>query len=217
MAKTAEHTKRATFMSGLISIPFFLMVGAIGLVALVMDPHLSANSPLPYVAMTVLPVGLRGFVIAGILSVIMSSAAGFLNSGAVAVVNDIVKQVKRDPASEKQLLWWARLSTLAIGIVAVGFALAITNVLDILLYAYNFWSPIIIVPLVAVIFNLPVRFKHFAVGAVAGILCNLIWTNVFNMPGGVSGVLVGVAANFIAFSSVLMLESPRKTATEPLN
>jgi len=42
----------------------------------------------------------------------------------------------------------AQTVTLAVGSMAVIFALSIESILDILIYYYNFWAPIILVPLV---------------------------------------------------------------------
>lgn len=201
MAKSAGHTQRGTLFSGLLSIPLFLIAGGIGLVALTLNPNLDPNTALPFVVHEMLPVGIRGFVIAGVLSVIMSSAAGFLNAAAVSFVNDLVKPIHPSQLSEKRLFWLARASTIIVGVLAVVFALTIHNILDILLYAYNFWSPIILVPLVAVIFSIPARTHDFFLGATTGVLCTLVWTHVLLQPGDISGVVVGVFGNLIAFTA----------------
>lgn len=215
MAKNSKTTQNATLYSGLISVPFFIIVGAIGLIALSMNPDLDPNNALPYVVHEVLPAGVRGFVIAGILSVIMSSAAGFLNAGAVSFVNDIVKPLKKDTISEHSLFWMARVSTLLLGIIAVTFALLINNILDILLYAYNFWSPIIVVPLAAIMLGIKSRPANFYIGATCGVLSTIIWSYNFEATSHVQSLVVGVAGNFIAFSlSYYFLKSHALPATE---
>lgn len=201
MAKTSEHTERGTLLSGLLSIPFFIIVGAIGLIAYVLNQNIEPNTALPYVVQTVLPVGVRGFVIAGILSVIMSSAAGFLNSAAVSFVNDIVKPIRKDELNSNTLLWLARVSTIVVGLIAIVFALAIHNILDILLYAYNFWAPIILVPLVAVIFGVPANKRDFYFGALCGIITAVIWTQILKQPGDINAVVPGLLGNFIGFTT----------------
>lgn len=208
MAKSSLNTERGTLYSGLISIPFFIIVGAIGLIAFVLNPNIDPNAALPYVVHELLPIGIRGFVIAGILSVIMSSAAGFLNAGAVSFVNDIVKPLHPNTLSEKTLFWMARLSTVLLGVIAVIFALAISNLLDILLYAYNFWSPIIIIPLGAAMLGIPAHKKDFLAGALFGISASLVWAHFFQETTHFSGLVVGVAANFVAFTISYRLFKP---------
>lgn len=199
MTKHAGHTRNATIMSGVMSIPFFIIVGAIGLVAFRLNDQLDPNLALPFVVQTQLPMVIRGFVIAGILSVIMSSAAGFLNAAAVAFVNDIVRPLRSHDHAEENLLKLAKISTLIVGVTAVIFALTIKNVLDILLYSYNFWSPMIIVPLVAVIFNCNVTTRNFIVGATCGVIAVVIWLPILHEPFQISSVFVGVLANLVGF------------------
>ena len=88
IGKDAKHVARGTMLSGIFSIPFFTIAGCIGLVALTIAPDLDPNKSLPYVVNTVLPIGLKGLVIAGIISIVMSSADSFLNSAAIAFTRD---------------------------------------------------------------------------------------------------------------------------------
>ncbi|PIQ43922.1 MAG: twin-arginine translocation pathway signal protein [Gammaproteobacteria bacterium CG11_big_fil_rev_8_21_14_0_20_46_22] len=204
MAKTARATRNGVLASGILSIPFFLIAGAIGLIAFALNPHINSNSALPYVVKMILPIGVKGFVIAGLVAIIMSSAAGFLNAASVAFVNDIVKPLSRSAWRPNTLLRLAKGSTLFVGIGALVFALSINNVLDILLYAYNFWAPIIIVPLVAVIFNFSVKAQDFFIGACCGIGAMLIWSLMLHSPFEINGLVIGVVGNLIGF----MLSKP---------
>lgn len=198
MGKSAQHTKRGTLAAGILSIPFFLIVGGIGLLALWHDPNIEANTALPYIVQTQLPPFLRGFVVAGLLSIIMSSAAGFLNAGAVAFVNDVIEPLNPG-VDAKSLLRYAKLSTIIVGVGSVVFAMLINNVLDILLMSYNFWSPIIIIPLVAIILGFNPQARDFMFGASAGVIAAIIWTWLAQ-PYQINSALIGVLANFIVFS-----------------
>ncbi|MBL4647641.1 MAG: sodium:solute symporter family protein [Gammaproteobacteria bacterium] len=199
MAKHTWQTRRAIVASGLLSIPFFLIAGGIGLIALLINPQLNANLALPFVVETVLPGFLRGFVIASLLAIIMSSAAGFLNAAAVSLVNDIIKPLKPQ-IKPMTLLSLAKASVFAIGASSMIFALAIKNVLDILLYAYNFWSPIILVPLLALLFNIKVKSWHFFIGASAGLVGMLVWSFAFEQIYHVSAIIIGILCNLLFFS-----------------
>lgn len=198
MAKDSGHTARGTWASGLVSIPIFLLCGGIGLVAFVYQPNANPNDAFPLIVQQLLPVGVRGFVIAALLSIILSSAAGFLNAASIAFVNDLM-QPTFPTLTANQCLWLARLSTVLVGIIAVVFALFIHNVLDILLAAYQFWSPIILIPLLAVIFNWPARTRDFYIAAATGIIMTLLWRFAWHNPLGVSPILSGIAANAISF------------------
>lgn len=216
MAKTAIHTSRGTLYSGLLSIPFFLITGAIGLIAYALNPSLDPNTAIPFVVETALPIAVKGFVISGIIAIIMSSASGFLNAGAVSFVNDVVKPIWGSRLSEPQLFSMAKLGTTLIGFGSVFFALMITNVLDILLYAYQFWAPVILIPLLAVLFDLPVKAKHFTIGATCGLVMSVVWSWGLSEPYQINTVVVGVLANALAFFSSYFLDSDSAVA-EPAN
>ncbi|MCG8546953.1 MAG: sodium:solute symporter family protein, partial [Alphaproteobacteria bacterium] len=151
IGKTAANAARGTLFSGLFSIPFFTISGLIGLVALAMDPNISSNLALPHVVVTVMPPVLKGLVIAGVISVVMSSADSFLNSASIAFVNDLVRPFSGARLSERRYLQLAKLVTLTVGLLSVFVALTIEGLLDILIFAYTYWAPVIVVPLVAVV------------------------------------------------------------------
>ncbi len=200
IGKNAAHTARGTMLSGIFSIPFFAITGAIGLVALALDPKLDPNLAMPYVIRTVLPAGVRGIVIAGVISIVMSSADSFLNGAATGCINDIVKPLRKNPLSERQELLLAKLTNCFVGVFAVIFAIKIRSILDILIYAYNFWAPIILVPLAAVFLGVRVTKAGFLTGIVAGAAGVLIWNGLLRSPMGVNGLVIGVFCNLIAFT-----------------
>jgi len=199
MARDATHTARGTMLSGVFSIPFFAITGAIGLVALALEPELNPNLAMPYVIRTVLPAGVRAVVIAGVISIVMSSADSFLNGAATCCMNDVVKPLRKNPISQTRELLLAKLTNCLVGILAVVFAIKIPSILDILIYAYNFWAPIIVVPLAAVLLGLRVTKAGFLAGALAGAAGTLTWNHVLKTPAGIEGLAVGVFCNLFFF------------------
>lgn len=199
MAKDPAHTARGTMLSGIFSIPFFAITGAIGLVAFALDSTMDPNLAMPNVIRTFLPAGLRGFVIAGVISIVMSSADSFLNGAATCCINDVVKPLRKNPIPKQRELLLAKLTNLLVGVLAVIFALKIPSVLDILIYAYNFWAPIIVVPLAAVLLGVRVTRAGFLAGALAGAAGALIWNYILKTPAGIEGLAIGVFCNIIFF------------------
>jgi SSS family solute:Na+ symporter len=199
IGKDAGHTARGTMLSGIFSIPFFAITGAIGLVALALDPQLGPSLAMPYVVRTVLPLGVRGLVIAGVISIVMSSADSFLNGAATCWINDVVRPLRRRPLPERRELMLAKMTNCVVGILAMVFAISIDRVLDILIYAYNFWAPVIVVPLAAVLLGARVSRAGFAAGIIAGVAGVLLWNRLLNTPAGVEGLAIGVFCNLVAF------------------
>jgi SSS family solute:Na+ symporter len=199
MAKDPIHTARGTMLSGIFSIPFFAITGAIGLVALSLDSKMDPNLAMPSVIRTVLPAGLRGFVIAGVISIVMSSADSFLNGAATCCINDVVKPLRKIPMSKQRELFLAKMTNFLVGVLAVIFAVKIPSVLDILIYAYNFWAPIIVVPLAAVLLGVRVTKAGFLAGTLAGAAGALVWNNLLKRPAGIEGLAIGVFCNIFFF------------------
>jgi SSS family solute:Na+ symporter len=187
-------------LSGIFSIPFFVITGAIGLIALALNPELDPNLAMPYVIRTVLPLGVRGVVVAGVISIVMSSADSFLNGAATSCINDIVKPLRKNPLSERQELLLAKLTNCFVGVFAIVFAITIRSILDILIYAYNFWAPVILVPLAAVFLGVRVTRAGFFSSTLAGIAGVLVWNGLLKSPMGISGLVIGVFCNLIAFT-----------------
>lgn len=120
----------AAKMSGLTSLVVFplryLMVAALGILGLVyVSPVLKANGGdidfekiLPYVINNLLPVGLKGIILAGLLAAFMSTVSAFVNAAPAYIVNDLYKRYINPHASEKKYIRISYLSS--IGIVVVG-------------------------------------------------------------------------------------------------
>lgn len=207
LAKNKSDTRKGTFWSGIFSIPFFAVTGFIGLVALVLNPGLDPNLAMPYVIKEVLPVGLCGIVVAGIISIVMSSADSFLNAASVSFINDIIKPLKKTKLGVKTEMLYVRVINILVGGISVVFAIKIRSILDILIYAYNFWSPIILVPLISAILGLKVKFSHFISGAAAGVLGVVIWNIILKNPFGFDGLIVGIASNALVFYTLLIIDT----------
>jgi len=217
IAKTTRHAAKGTLWSGLFSIPFFLVTGFIGLVALNLDPDLNANLALPYTVQQVLPIGLKGIVIAAIISIIMSSSDSFLHSAGLALTNDIVIPLRRQALSEKHKLRLAKLAILIVGVLAIFFALNVESVLDLLLLTYNFWAPTVLPLIIAAVFGLRANAWIFIASAIAGIAGTVIWSGVLGDYWGFSGLIVGVICNSVVLlGCVYWMRLRRDNVSTPL-
>jgi SSS family solute:Na+ symporter len=175
----------------------------VGLVAAVLMPGLSdATLVLPSMIKEVLPVGLRGMVVAGVIAVVMSSADSFLNAASIALVNDVIQPLRRDGLDDASRLLLARAATLITGALAVFFAIRIASVLDILIYAYHFWAPVILVPLAATLMGWRSNKRAFAGGAAAGLAGVFLWRYAPGEAGEIDGLVVGVFANLLTFALI---------------
>ena len=86
---------------------------------------------LAYPAMlTLLPHGLLGLVVASLMAAYMSTISTHLNWGSSYVVNDCWKRFINPNASEPELVWLGRISTVLLMVLAGGLALYLENALQ---------------------------------------------------------------------------------------
>ena len=118
-ANGIDHARRGTIFGGFLKIlPLFIFVipGVIA-AALVKTGQLEiarADHALPEMIRSLLPIGIRGLVMAGFLAALMSSLAAVFNSCSTLITWDIYRKIRPD-ASERQLVVVGKLATLAAG------------------------------------------------------------------------------------------------------
>ena len=95
--------------------------------SVIADPELV----LPTVIKNYIPVGVKGFLIAGFMAAAMSTFDSTVNAGAAYWVKDLYHTYLNPQASEKDLMIQARLSSAGIVVLALLFSLTISNINEI--------------------------------------------------------------------------------------
>ncbi|MBA4251741.1 MAG: sodium transporter [Chlorobiaceae bacterium] len=110
-AKNLDHAQRGTILAGYLKIlPLFILVLP-GMIAKALYPtEVTGDNAYPILLTNLLPEGLRGIVIAGLLAALMSSLSAVFNSCSTLITVDLYKR-KRPDASEKTLVRIGRYST----------------------------------------------------------------------------------------------------------
>lgn len=213
-AKNQSEARRGTIFAGFLKLlPLFIFVLP-GLVAytLVQQGRLqlpASDQALPALVTALLPVGLRGLVVAGLLAALMSSLSSVFNSTSTLVTIDVYKKL-RPEATEKQLVWVGQLSTA----ILVGFGLLwipIMKLVSAQLYQYLQSVQAYISPPIAAVFLLGILWKRVnAQGAMASLLTGFVLGVVRLVlelnKGSLDGVLLTYASiNFLHFAIVLFV------------
>jgi SSS family solute:Na+ symporter len=108
---------------------FFLVPGLIGaalnakgllIIPSKEDGTLSGDQVFPTMVMSLLPAGLRGLVVAGMLAALMSSLSSLFNSTATLFTVDVYEKLKPG-ASELQLVTVGRIATLVVVILGLAW------------------------------------------------------------------------------------------------
>ena len=116
---------RWTMVAGLVVMGYQLVQqGGSGATAILANPE----NVLPEVLGTMLPSGIRGLVIAGLIAAAMSTFDSTLNAGASYVVKDIYQSYVNPEADGKQLLRMSRAATVALCVAGVLLAAIVPNI-----------------------------------------------------------------------------------------
>jgi len=127
--------RTATIFAGFLKLlPVFLWVIP-GMIALALYPGINGDNAYPtLIAGTLIPSGLRGLVMAGILAALMSSLASLFNSTATLYTMDYYRHF-HPQASERKLVLVGRLSTMIIVITAILWV-PLTKMISSQIYIY---------------------------------------------------------------------------------
>ncbi len=79
---------------------------------------LNAQAAFPLLVMNVLPVGVRGIVVAGLIAALMSSMSGAFNASSTLFTMDLYQKLK-PKSSQHELVWMGRIATAVMVVVAL--------------------------------------------------------------------------------------------------
>ena len=116
---------RWTMVAGLVIMGISIVqTGAPGAEAIAAD----AESVLPVVLGNVLPVGIKGFVLAGLIAAAMSTFDSTLNAGASYIVKDVYESYVNPEATGEQLMSVSRWATVGLCVAGVALAAIVPNI-----------------------------------------------------------------------------------------
>ncbi|MDR1255225.1 MAG: hypothetical protein LBJ78_04370 [Puniceicoccales bacterium] len=206
MTKSQKQGFRSYMGSGLTYMVVITMVTLIGLCAYVLYPQLpNSDQALPTVMRAYLPIGLYGFVVAGLLAVFMSTVDSILNASSISLVNDLIIPFTKRQMSEKQKLSIARWVSLGLGVMALFFASQCKGLFETKILSRSLWFPLIVVPLYFAVFNRKISRIGFFISVAVGFTAMFSW-NIYMKPSTkIDGLFPGFFANFISFALFYLL------------
>lgn len=118
-SKSINDARRGSLLAAFLKfLPIFILVVP-GLIAAVMFHDIKGDEAFPLLlSSNILPIGVRGIVLTGLLAAIMSSLSSVFNTVAALYTNDFYKVNHKD-APERKLVLVGRLSTVVIVILAI--------------------------------------------------------------------------------------------------
>ena len=133
---TEREARKGVYVNAALTIPATILFFLVGTALWAFYRHYPAelsmavrdsDAILPWYISTQLPSGVLGLIIAGLFAAAMSTLSSSMNSAATAFVTDIHRKLSPAARDGRTLLRTARLSTLVLGLVGVGFALMMAS------------------------------------------------------------------------------------------
>lgn len=121
-AKTINHGRLGAIFAGFLKLPILFIMVLPGVMAIILYPDLQTpDLVFPTLVADLIPVGLKGVILAALVAAITSSVDSVLNSTSTLVTMDFVKPYWPN-ASDSMLVKVGRITTLAVMIIAVLWA-----------------------------------------------------------------------------------------------
>jgi SSS family solute:Na+ symporter len=213
-SKSVKQAKKAWYIAGLFEWPVMAFMGVLlGLFARVAfengmfqeigfvpgsnaDPEMG----LPLLLRHILPFGLMGLLLSAYFSAILSTADSCLIAASGNILTDIIEKIVPGGLSEKNVLLYSKLLTLIIGILALGIALKMTEVLTLMLYSYAIMVSGLLIPVLALlIYKKPnataALFSMITGGSITIILSALE----LELPYGLAANIFGIGGAVFAY------------------
>ncbi len=177
-APSEDQARRGTIFGGLLKVlPLFIFVIP-GVIAYALSQKgaielATPDQALPTLIGVLLPVGVRGLVVAGLLAALMSSLSSVFNSCSTLITWDIYRKL-HPSASEKQLVRVGQVATLVL--VACGLLwIPLMKYISDQLYVYLQSVQAYISPPIAAVFLIGIAWKRVnARGAMASLIAGFV-------------------------------------------
>ncbi len=165
-AKDGRVARRSILAAAALVVPVSFSLAMLGLAIRAQFPALAAEAALPHAVDAMLPVGLKGLVVAGFLAAIMSSADTTLVSASTILSLNVVAPTKK--LAPAQRLRTTKIAVVAIGTVAAWIAMYQQGIIASLLLGYTVFVGGVVVPTLASFYK--ERLKATASGAMWAVL-----------------------------------------------
>jgi Na+/proline symporter len=199
MARDVTQVQSSIGYAAIICQVVKLCIMWIAILLLVDRPGLEPSKLVPYMVNTYTYPGLRGFLCIGGIAMAMSTADSLLNSCAVVITNDILPPLK---IKQERSLYTIRWATILLGCVSLVVALRVEDFLTILLVSANFYTPIVVVPMLLAVFGFEtsrrVVLMAMGAGAATAAACLLYFQSVDSFfPGMLVNFSVMMGAHYL--------------------
>lgn len=157
-AKSLDHGRWGALLAGFLKLTFLFLFILPGVMALSLYPDLEdSDTVFPTLVFDLLPVGVRGLILAAVIAAITSTVDSILNSASTIVTMDFVKTY-RPGTSQRGLVLVGRVATVVALVVAIAWAPTIGQFDTLYQYLQSVLS--YLVPPVVAVFVMGIAWKR---------------------------------------------------------
>lgn len=205
MSRNLRQAQLSLVVTSLSSIPLYAIAGLIGLIALTIMPNLEPKLAFPFLLNNVLPIGIKGFTVAGIFAVVMSTADSYLNIGGISLVHDVINPLKKTPMDDKKELKLMQFASLILGILSAIYAMILPDVFSLVVASLSIWEPVIFPAMFIAMLGLVWSQKLFYIGIASSLITLLVWNATLKTSFGIDGILIASLVHFVVLLSPYLL------------
>ena len=198
-AKDAKTAQISTLIAAIPQCLLLVMSLVMGLALLPAD--LPKDMVFATLLMQYLPTGIKGLCVAALMAAIMSTADSYMLSGATNISVDIYKTYINPKATDKQMLIVTKGGILAVGLLGLGFALLLPDVMSVWTLSSTAYVGGCLVPMLYGIFGNGKKSYTAALismlgGGSVALVCDLNKIVIFGLPAIVYGIIVSAILFF---------------------
>jgi SSS family solute:Na+ symporter len=171
---------------------------------------------IPVVINKLVPLGIKGLLVAGLMAAAMSTFDSTVNAGAAYWVKDIYQAYLNPKASEKSLMIHSRLASIIIVVLGLLFSLAIKNINEIWGWITMSIGAGMIIPQLARWYWWRLNGYGYAIGTIGGMLAAIIQRAFFpNVPEYVAfSFASGISLVFMIIGTLLTTSTDESVLKE---
>jgi SSS family solute:Na+ symporter len=198
-AKSTKVAKRGILISTIIWVLFDICTTSGAMYARAVIPEAASDKAYLIYALQILPSGIRGLVLAGILATILSTLDSYLFIAGNTVSFDMM------PKKYRGKIYLHKLGIVAVGIIAVIMGVMFEgNIKDVWKTLGSYFASCLLLPvLYGYIFPGKIRDSQFVFASILGVITVSVWRNI-NLSGfwqNVDELYMGIVATSIGLLS----------------
>ena len=215
-AKSPKAAKKGMFWGTFAYAVTIILLFTMGLAAQQILPDVvaeygTADAVIPALAIKILPPGLTGLALSGILSVMMSTADSYLLVSVQTVVHDLGKTFKPDMSQKHEILF-SRIASVVLALGALVIALYIHSAYTVVTLSFTFYAAAAGLPALAALYWKKVTNAGVLSAMIGGFTVTVIW-KLLGQPLGLGAAIPGSLVCGVLLVGVSLATYKKKPST----